>query len=814
MLRDDSTAGQRVGPSRRAVMRGALGFGLVATATAGAGVLPLPRAAAAGELLNAGFEQVTDGWPTEWEPFNAASRDHIRSAQDVVHSGVRSVRMEDQTASSMGLRSAKLPITAGTAYEGSVQVFVESGRASVHLEFWNEAGSRISSSFQETHLLDFWHAVMLSGEAPDGATHATLLLYSPQSNRGTAWFDEAAIEQVHTLPVEQFGTAAFTAAIRGGTLLGDRLFVTSRHAVDGRLRLAEVDLETGDTVSISDLDLGGASGQQLAHDGTHLYLGAAGHGSIWRVDPATGEAVEWAPIGGSTLWAYDLRYHEGYLYLGTYPDCMVRRIRVSDGQVETYGRASTSLYATAVVADEEYVYGGSASPGKLQRWPKEGGGDPMDLTPFLSDSPVGILDMVKSGELLYIASGRELITIRPDGSERVSRPIPDEDRYIDQLTVAPDGTVYALARLTTNIYRVDADSLTPIARPHDDVENILLALTDDGRFVGVSGVGDVWTVRPDEDAEVFSLTATDFAYPDEVQSMLLHKRGQRLWVGGHYSMTVHNLGAQTSRSFYAPGEPKAMVQGADGTVYAGIYPSTKIVAYHHRTFEPTVLGTIGHGQMRVKEMHYDEARHQLLIATGASNGSYSGALTYVDLRTGEFDVHVDILPGQRPMDIAVAGDVAYIVGDTWGDGNSGPSKPAGDVAAVDLTTREVLWHRELDPDWQSYEGVIHQDGQLYLMGRRPRGPWFIYDLATESIIHRGDLGGYGELGQSRGRVFSWVHWAFDIRELPSATQETDRLLHADVPNGWYNNQEFCWAPNGKQIWGVWGPDLARFTLIG
>lgn len=813
MLRENSTTAHRIGPSRRTVMRGALGLGLAATATAGAGVLPLPRAAAADELRNGGFEQVADGWPTDWEPFDAGSRERISAAQDQVHSGDRSVRIEDESSSATGIRSAQLPITAGSAYEGSVQMFLDSGRASVYLEFWDDAGTRVSSSFQETRMLGAWHAVMVSGTAPEGATHATLLLYSPQSNQGTAWFDEAAIAPVRTLPVERFGTAAFTAAIRGATLFDDRLFVTSRHTVDGDLRLAEVDLETGEAVSVTDLDLAGASGKELAHDGTHLYLGAAGHGSIWRVDPDTGDAVEWAPVAGSSTWVYDLRHHEGYLYVGTYPDCTVRRIRVSDGQVETYGRVSTSLYATAVVADEDYVYGGSASPGMLLRWPKEGGGEPLDLTPHLSDSPVGILDMVKSGDLLHIASGRELITIRPDGSGRVSRSIPEEDRYIDQLTVAPDGTVYALARLTTNIYRVDADALTPIARPHDDVENILLDLADDGRFVGVSGVGDVWTVSPDQDAEVFSLTSTDFAYPDEVQSMLLHSRGQRLWVAGHYSMTVHHLAAQTSQSFYAPGEPKAMVEGADGTVYAGLYPSTRIVAYHPRTFEPTELGTIGHGQMRVKEMHYDEARNQLLIATGASNGSYSGALTYVDLATGEFDVHVDILPGQRPMDIAVAGDVAYLVGDTWGDGNSGPSKPAGDVAAVDLTTREVLWRRELEPDWQSYEGVIHQDGQLYLMGRRPRGPWFLYDLATESIVHRGDLGGYGEFGQSRGRVFSWVHWALDIRELPSAQQGTDRLLHADVPNGWYNNPEFCWTPNGKQTWGVWGPDLARFTLI-
>ena len=118
MPRENSTTAHRIGPSRRTVMRGALGLGLAATATAGAGVLPLPRAAAADELRNGGFEQVADGWPTDWEPFDAGSRERISAAQDQVHSGDRSVRIEDESSSATGIRSAQLPITAGSEAEG------------------------------------------------------------------------------------------------------------------------------------------------------------------------------------------------------------------------------------------------------------------------------------------------------------------------------------------------------------------------------------------------------------------------------------------------------------------------------------------------------------------------------------------------------------------------------------------------------------------------------------------------------------------------------------------------------------------------
>src|SRR5699024_4750367 len=86
-------------------------------------------------------------------------------------------------------------------------------------------------------------------------------------------------------------------------------------------------------------------------------------------------------------------------------------------------------------------------------------------------SPVGTLDVAVSGGTVYVSCGRYIISMKPDGSERVSRPIAEEDRYVDKLAVAPDGRVLALARLTSNYWHVTADGLEHLGRPWQDVEN-------------------------------------------------------------------------------------------------------------------------------------------------------------------------------------------------------------------------------------------------------------------------------------------------------------------------------------------------------
>lgn len=798
--------------SRRAFLGGALGVGLGLASLTGAGATAAAYASAAGNLLrNGGFDDVADGMPRDWSVFAPASAPHVRSSQERARAGGWSVRLDDpDTGTVVGLRSAAAAVAPGETYDAGVHLFLERGEASLYLEFWDAAGQRIWNQFRTSSITGSWQHLDVRGTAPEHAVAATVLVYSGRSSVGTSFFDDATLTAVTPLIPELFGPASLTAAVRGALLVGDVVYVTSRYKTpEGRLRLAQVDVRSGSVTTVDDLDIDGTGGHRLASDGRYLYIGPSGSAWIWRFDPSTRTAERWAQAGTASTWYYAMTVHDGHLYIGTYPDCAVKRVRLSDASVHTYGRVSSSLYATAVVVDEEYVYAGSAAPGRLLRWPKQGG-EPLDLSSALSESPVGILAMAAAGGLLHVACGREVISLRPDGSERVSRPIPEADRYVDQLAVGGD-RVYAVARLTSNHYEVTATGLVPLGRPLNNVENQLLAVTADGSLAGVSGLGHVWTLQPGGAHTVWDTSTRGFGYPEVAQSMLLTSR-QRVWVGGHFAITVHHPPSGGNDRFDVNGEPKALVEGRDGTVYAGMYPTGEIIAIEPDTHEVTVMGTLGNQQMRTRAMYADHPRNQLLVASGPTGGMHTGALTFIDLTTGAFDVHREYLPDQSVMSVAVSGTTAYIVGDTYGESTGGPLRPAAEVAAVDLRTRQLLWREVLRSDWQSYEAVHVAGDLLYFMSRRPRGRWFSYDVAARRIVQEGDLGGYGAFGGNDGRVLTWVHWTYDIRELPSVRTEVGRLLHAGVPNGWYNNPAFNITPNGKHTWGMHGTDLARFPI--
>ncbi|GAA4288057.1 hypothetical protein [Georgenia daeguensis] len=807
-LRASSSGGLR----RRTFLSGALGAGIATAFLGDAARAATPGRPVPNLLANPGFEEVAGSVPARWELFGADSQGRVATSTEHVRSGARSVRLDDTgTTVSVGLRSDAVPVEPGVTYEGSAFAHGERGQAAVYLEFWDARGVRVWSGATTVAALGGWQKVDVRGEAPQGAVSATVLLYSSSTNAGVFHFDDAALTVPAPLDPALFGPASLTAAVRGAAVHGETVVLTSRYNTpEGRLRLARFDLRTGEAVSVDDLPVASKGGQRLVSDGRYVYIGPAGSSHVWRFDPATKALERWAAVGPETTWYYDMVVDGGYLYLGTYPDCTVRRVSLADRSVQTYGRVSSSLYATSIAVDESYVYGGSAAPGGLLRWSKDGG-EPVDLTAHLSDSPVGILDLVAHGGSLYVASGRQVISMQPDGSGRVVREIPEEDRYIDQLAVGADGKVYALARLTTNLYEVTAGGLTRVARPIDHVENVLLAAAPDGRLLGVSGLGHVWLVAPGGTATVWDTTTRGFGYPEVAQAMLLHS-DQRVWVGGHYAMTVHRPLDGTSARFDVNGEPKALAEGRHGVVYAAMYPSGQILAIDPASLAVTPLGILGNQQMRTKAMHADLDGDQLLVASGPTGGLHTGALTFIDLRTGEFDSHREYLPEQSVMDVAVSGRTAYIVGDTYGESTGGPVRSAAQVAAVDIDTRELLWREELRPAWLSYEGVHVVGNLLYAMGRRPRGHWFAYDLVTRRIVMRGDLGGYGSFGAAGDRVLTWVHWANDIRELPGPATDDGRLLHDAVPNGWYNNPTFSISPDGRATWGMHGTDLARFPL--
>lgn len=787
----------------------------MAIVSAGSQTLLAPAASATTPLPNPGFEQVSGvGFPSQWALFGKDTTNQIRIVTDRVRSGTNALLIADTSGTGIGVRSTKIDAEAGRHYEATIHALIDSGSFALYLEFWNAAGTRLNAVHTRPSPHERWQKVTVRGIAPAGTAKVSILPYSPVGNKGAvAVFDDAALRPFEPRMPRTHSVASVTAAVRGGTRVGDRVFFTSRHPIEqGAARVGAVNFRTGKLDYCFDIDFGSSSaGCTMTTDGTYVYIGTSGSRYIWRHQPGTSTATPHINLG-SSRWVYSMSVHGDHLYFGTYNDGTVRRARLSDGSVDrVYGRVSTSMYATGAAANDQFVFGGSSAPGTLLRWPI-GGGEAVDLTRHLSESPVGILDLLVTADTVYVSSGRQVISMGLDGEGRVSRTIAEEDRYVDKLVQAPDGTIYAMARLTTNVYRVDPDRLTRVAKPLDHVENQFLGATEDGTLLGVTGLGHVWWQPKGGEATVFDAATTEFAYPDEVQSMLLHSNGT-LWVGGHFSMTVHNLAEGTQRRILINGEPKDLVEGPDGVIYAGMYPSATVIAIDPTSLKVTTLGAIP-GQMRTMDMAYDSRRNVVLVGTGPTSKRYDGALTFIDLETGRFEIRQDILPNHRIHGIALDSSTAYVVGDVVGEGNTTPGAPVALVAAVDLGSRNVLWRRALRNDWLSYEDLVLDGKVLYFMSRRPRGEWFSYDLDTGRTVASGVLGGYGSFAYDKGRVYSWVHWANELAELPSRKNPEFCALYTAIPNGWYNNPFLCITPNGKRAWGLWGPHLAEYELTG
>lgn len=621
------------------------------------------------------------------------------------------------------------------------------------------------------------------------------------------------------------GPGTLTAAVRGSAYLDGLVYIASRHNVaPGIIRLGAFDPVTGDQVAVHDLEIGSSSGNNaMTADDRYIYLGPAGSTHAWRFDPGTGEVEQFAEVGPETAWTYAMTVHDEHLFIGTYPECRPLRVHRGSGEVTDFGRVGTSQYAVAVVADADHVYASTAAPGELKVYDHEGT-EVADLTAELSESPVGTLALAVHEGTIYVASGRELISLRPDGSERVVRSIPEEDRYIDKLTVSPDGRVLALARMTTNCYEVTPDGLDLLGAPWHDVENQGFFAPEGDTLVGVTGVGHVWSFTPGGDSLVTPTASTDFGYPESAQSLLAHTGGS-VWVAGHYAMTVHHPRPRSNGRdhehqrpsttppewFEVGGEPKSMVETADGTVVIGLYPSTQVVAITPGSHEQRVLGTIGHDQMRPLAMAYDAARGDVLVATTAKHLLYTGAITFANPATGEFEVRDDFLPEQNLRNIVVDGDRAYLAGDTFAEATSERRLETASIAEIDLTTREVS--RTFQPrDWDSYETITVSDGILFAIARRPNGAWFALDLETEEVIAEGDTGGYGGLGAHLGHIYHRETWGSSLQELSSAGGGTQTVLYSEVPNGWYNRPELAFVRQFSGTWGMHGLDLAWFPL--
>lgn len=153
--------------------------------------------------LNGGFESVSAGKPAKWTAFSASTS--YQSAADIVYAGTYSVKLDDLSSSTAsGLRSVKLPVDPGSMYEASVLSYNTAGSSLLYLEFWNSSDQSLYTAIDSNTSLNEWKRLSLKRNAPLDAAYATVLIYQGAANVGTAYFDEATLDEADGEAPRQF----------------------------------------------------------------------------------------------------------------------------------------------------------------------------------------------------------------------------------------------------------------------------------------------------------------------------------------------------------------------------------------------------------------------------------------------------------------------------------------------------------------------------------------------------------------------------------------------------------------------------------
>ncbi|GFH34533.1 PQQ-like beta-propeller repeat protein [Streptomyces pacificus] len=610
-------------------------------------------------------------------------------------------------------------------------------------------------------------------------------------------------------PVSTYGTATYTAAIVGMTVLGGHAYVVARG--QNPPLLGEIELGPGKLTRTVRLARG-EGGWAATVSGGQVYVGTYPVPDLYRFDPATGAVTRLGTIGpsGGFVWCLTTA-PDGTVYAGTYPRGEVWEYSPATGELRNLGVARPGeQYVRAIAADDRHVYAGTLPRGHVVVYDRSTGAKG-SITP----APYGgAACLLARGGRVIGGFGRSVVDLAPDGSDARVIPMPAAERLVDAITSTGDGTVYCVGRPTGTVYRRDGDALVPVAAPTPQDEHRALFPLPDGRLLGGAGSGRVWWLDPNGGGSTtLELIDTAMAGPDPVQSLALGPGGT-VHVGGHFSITTHRPAQGTSRRIPVSGEPKQL-RTAGGRVYAALYPSTEVLELDPDRGTIRSLGFIGNDQQRPTDMRYARTIDRFLIASAPPAGRLKGALTVADRARGRLAVYHDVITDQSVMSLALddrlSSGIAYLAGDTWGGGSVPPARPSATVAAFDLCSRTVLWEVAPLEGYASLQHIEVLDGVLYGVYKRLAGAWFAMDLRTRTVLRSGRLPSYGELTVHRGQVFASVFGGLVYRIGPDLDEAQPVL--SGLGDGWYNPPQLAWEQRPSwHAWGVAGRELARLRL--
>lgn len=290
------------------------------------------------------------------------------------------------------------------------------------------------------------------------------------------------------------------------------------------------------------------------------------------------------------------------------------------------------------------------------------------------------------------------------------------------------------------------------------------------------------------------------AGPEVVQSLAAHDG--RVFVGGHWSLTVHDIDRRTIRSCRLSGEPKAMTADG-GRVYFTTYPDASIGSWScDEGAKP--LGPLAALQNRPRDICLDDGR--LLVASMAEYGHRDGALTVHDTRTGQAEGYAGLVPDQTINAVVVDGETAYLA--TQIDASAVvPVATEAVIAAFDLTRRRLSWQAAPIPGLAAIRHLAYLNGLLYATA----GEWvFSFDPVDRAVVRQTGL-------EARaGQIVTWQQRLFTITSEQVLELDPDTLAVRVLADGlgaeWHNEPNLAIDRVRGVAYTLRGRDLIQIDL--
>jgi hypothetical protein len=316
-------------------------------------------------------------------------------------------------------------------------------------------------------------------------------------------------------------------------------------------------------------------------------------------------------------------------------------------------------------------------------------------------------------DLLYAHSGNRAILFRYPGFEVVAEiPAPDGVTAWSRKTALLDGRVVAWGLGTDRLWVLDADRraweplfdgpLLP-TNPGCPLACDTFVALDDGTICGLTRDCVFFRVEAGSRApetRPLNITGSHNGAP----LLLVHDEGvRRAYGSAHVLQRLWDVDLDTGegRDVGQSGPGGGQVNdlfwdAARRKVYMGSYASCSLVEYDPAEpagfpENPRILSRIGHGQMRPLQLVHDGDVAWMI--SSPKYGTLGGALSRVQLDTGETTVVRDLVPAQTPTKMLTSpdGDTIYMSMTVEGDcGSSVVEAASAHLVAFDARNCSVI----------------------------------------------------------------------------------------------------------------------------